>query len=82
MIDASRSPRAAWKRYVTFVLLLVLIVAAGYLIWTKELHHTASGPSPSRTLAAAAPIRTTHAVSTVTTIRRGLPVGSRDSFGG
>lgn len=39
MIDASRSPRPLWKRVLTGILLVALIVAAAWLIWVKELHH-------------------------------------------
>lgn len=39
MIDATRSPRPAWKRVATAVALIVAIVLAVWIIWIKELHH-------------------------------------------
>ncbi|MGH9054518.1 MAG: hypothetical protein ACRDYY_01410 [Acidimicrobiales bacterium] len=58
MIDATRSPRPAWKQYTTLVVLLVLIVVAGWYIWTKELHRTSSAAHPApRPAAAAASLR-------------------------
>jgi hypothetical protein len=39
VIDATRSPRPVWKRYLTIVLLMALIAALAWTIWVEELHH-------------------------------------------
>jgi hypothetical protein len=83
MIDASRSPRPAWKRYATFVALAALIVVAAFVIWNKELHHTASSATPPRSPVVAAPAPTAKVVTpTPTTVPGGLPISSRDLFSG
>lgn len=84
MIDASRSPMPTWKRYGTFVLLAVLIVVAGYVIWTKELHKKSSSPPSSSPPAATTPApvtATTVAKPAPTTIPGGLPISNRNPFG-
>ncbi|HVA74516.1 MAG TPA: hypothetical protein VNF71_08120 [Acidimicrobiales bacterium] len=40
MIDASRSPRPLWKRVTALLVLASVIVAAAWVIWVKELHHS------------------------------------------
>ena len=82
MIDSTKGPLPAWKRYGIPVLLVVLIVVAAVAIWSKELHHSspssASTPtSPAITATHAAP----HAKSPATTIPGGLPVSGRNPFG-
>lgn len=59
MIDASRSPRPLWRRILTALLLVGGIVAAAWLIWVHELHHT--GPHVGA-LPAVQPI---HAISSL-----------------
>lgn len=39
MIDASRSPRPLWKRFLVGAAVIGSTVAAGWVIWVKELHH-------------------------------------------
>ena len=46
MIDASRSPRAAWKRAVTLLTVLALILALAWVIWVRELHNHAKVQLP------------------------------------
>lgn len=84
MIDSTKSPVPAWKRLGLIVLLAVLVLAAGYVIWTKELHHStspASSPAPASVpvtpQAPASGSRTIHTTPTTA----GLPVSSRDPFG-
>ncbi len=48
MIDATKSPLPTWKRYGLFALVAALVVAAGAMIWTKELHHSMPGLSKSK----------------------------------
>lgn len=84
MIDSTRSPMPVWRRYGTVVLLTVLIAVAGYIVWTKELHHgqgTPAAVSPPAAVKTVAPKAAT-APSTTTTIPGGLPISSRDPFGG
>jgi hypothetical protein len=52
MIDATRSPRPAWRRSVNFLLVGAMIAAVGNFIWSKELHH--HHPKPAHTARAAA----------------------------
>jgi len=40
MIDASRSPRPAWKRVGTLLTVLAFILVLTWVIWVKELHHS------------------------------------------
>jgi len=89
MIDASRSPRPAWKRYGTIVLLAALIAVAVLVVWTKELHHgsasTASAGAPAVATAKPGATPTSRPVAptprTTAPIPGGLPVSSRDPFG-
>lgn len=82
MIDSTKSPTPIWKKYTASVLLAVLIVVAGYMIWTKELHHSSSNPSSSAPQITA-PVKqpAAKAKSPSTTIPGGVPVSSRNPFG-
>lgn len=81
MIDASKSPLPAWKRYGIMVLLAVFIAVAGYMIWNKELHHSSSNSS-SPPAPTAPPILTPPPAKAVpTTIPGGIPVSTRSPFG-
>jgi hypothetical protein len=82
MIDASLSPRPAWRRYVTLIVLLVLVAAAAYVIWTKELHHSAATNSAPKARPAAASAKTHLVKATATTIPGGVLVSGRNPFGG
>jgi hypothetical protein len=86
MIDASKSPLPTWKRYGLFVLLAVLIVVAGYVIWTKELHKSSSSSPatspPAATTPAPATAKAATTPSVATTVPGGLPISSRNPFGG
>jgi hypothetical protein len=89
MIDASRSPRPAWKRYGIFLLLVALIAVAAFVIWKKELHHSspaAAPPTPARTVpahtAAHTAVRTAKPAAPATTVPGGLPISSRNPFKG
>ena len=81
MIDSTKAPVPAWKRYATMGLLVVLILVAGYVLYTKSLRHNTSGGG-SGTAGAVAPAAspsTTTAPST--TIPGGIAVSSRNPFG-
>jgi hypothetical protein len=81
MIDASKSPVPAWKRYATLALMSVLVVVAGYVIYTKEIHKSSSSPSTAPAPATAHPQTspsTTPSVST--TIPGGIPISNRNPF--
>lgn len=82
MIDSTKSPVPAWKRYATMALLAVLLLVAGYVIYTKELHHssaaTAPGPAPVSKPVTPAPVA--KQPSTATTIPGGIPISSRNPF--
>lgn len=82
MIDSTKSPMPAWRRYASVVALTVLVAIAGFVIWTKELHHNASATA-SVSPPAVAKTATTKpaAATTTTTIPGGLPVSSRNPFG-
>jgi hypothetical protein len=86
MIDATKSPLPTWKRYGLIVLVAALVVVAGAMIWTKELHHSLPGISKSKPAATqAAPPATTStktAQTVPTTIPGGIPVSSRNPFAG
>ncbi len=86
-IDATKSPTPVWQRRTIAVLLAVLLAAVGYLVWTKELHHSAPAAAPAPASAPAAS-RTTPAPRSAnppsiptTTVPGGIPVSSRDPFG-
>jgi hypothetical protein len=76
------SPVPAWKRYATMALIAVLAIVAAYVLYTKELHHSASsstGTTPPAT--APAPVSPTPTHTTApTTIPGGLPISSRNPF--
>lgn len=82
MIDASKSPTPAWQRYAIAVLLSLLIVVAGYVIYTKELHHTSASAPPAAPAAPATRSATgpRSAKTSATTIPGGVPVSARDPF--
>ena len=92
MIDATKGPVPAWKRYGLIVLVAVLVVAGAGMIWTKELHHSIPGLSKSKPAATApASASASTAPTTVasksskpvaTTIPGGIPVSARDPFTG
>ncbi len=82
MIDASKSPVPAWKRYLTIALLAVLVLAAAYVIYTKEIHHSSpspASPAPAASQAQPAP-RPTQTKTAPTTIPGGIPISSRNPF--
>lgn len=84
MIDATKSPMPTWKRYGTIVLLGVLILVAGYVLWTKELHHssaaTTTPPPAAHPITSAS--KSQAKTSTSTTIPGGIPISSRNPFQG
>jgi hypothetical protein len=88
MIDATKSPLPTWKRYGLLVLIAALVLVAGAMIWTKELHH--SLPVLSKSKPAASATHTTPPSASAakaskpvaTTIPGGIPVSSRNPFGG
>lgn len=85
MIDPTKSPVPAWKRYAVIALLGVLLVVGGYMIYTKDIKKPSPGTSAPPAAAAApgtpsgspAP---THSASTPSTTP-GLPLSSRNPFG-
>jgi cytosine/uracil/thiamine/allantoin permease len=83
MIDSSKTPAAAWKRYATIAALAVLIVVAGFVVWTKELHKSSNHSSspPAVTVPAPAP-QAKPKPTPATTIPGGLPISTRNPFGG
>jgi hypothetical protein len=91
MIDASKSPLPTWKRYGLLLLIGVLVVVAGAMVWTKELHHSLPLISKSKP-AASAPASTAQstppsataskaAKPVATTVPGGIPVSGRNPFG-
>ena len=83
MIDSSASPVPAWKRYVTIVVLVALVLAAGYLIYTKEINKSSGSPAPSNatpavTVPAAAPPTTAPAAPKGPI--GGIQIGPRNPF--
>lgn len=80
MIDSTRSPVPAWKRLGLIVLVAVLVIAVGYFIWTKDLHHSTSPSAGSPAATAPAPAQPAHVAHTPPTTA-GLPVSGRDPFG-
>ena len=82
-IDATKSPSPAWQRKAMMAVLAVLVAVVGYLVWTKDLHHSA--PASSAPAAASAPVHsttpTTLRTTPSTTVPGGLPLSSRDPFG-
>ena len=88
MIDATKSPMPTWKRYGLLVLIAALVVVAGAMIWTKELHHSLPVLSKSKP-AASAPASSTPSTPptaaskpVATTIPGGIPVSARNPFSG
>jgi hypothetical protein len=91
MIDATKSPLPAWKRYGLIILVAALVVVAAGMIWTKELHHSIPGISKSKP-AASAPASATPSSApaasaskpkpVATTIPGGVPVSARNPFDG
>lgn len=81
MIDSSRSPVPAWKRYLTMTVMIVLVVVAGWVLYTKEIHHSAPGSSSSPAVTNPAP-STTVAQTPVTTVPGGIAPSARDPFSG
>jgi hypothetical protein len=91
MIDASKSPLPAWKRYGLILVVAALLVAAAGVIWTKELHHSIPGVSKSKPAASApATAQSTPPITgpskaskpVATTIPGGIPVSARNPFAG
>lgn len=87
MIDSTKTPVPAWKRYATMAVLVVLLLVAGYVIYAKDIHHSSTGPtsSPAATVAvpAKAPAKpgpTT--ATTATTLAGGIAPSTRDPFAG
>lgn len=81
MIDASKSPVPAWKRYMTIAVVSVLVALAAYVIYTKEIHKSTANPGPTPAQNAVAPQGAPSRVPTVsTTIPGGVPVSSRNPF--
>lgn len=88
MIDSTKSPVPAWKRYLTIALLAVLVVAAGYLIYTHELKSSSSSRTGSP--AAASPVNhgatatagAASVKSAPTTVPGGVPESNRNPFAG
>ncbi|HMC40828.1 MAG TPA: hypothetical protein VKI19_14270 [Acidimicrobiales bacterium] len=83
MIDSTASPVPAWKRYATMVVLVALVLAAGYMIYTKEIKKSGGNPAPSN----ATPTVTVPAVAPPTTVPGvpqgpigGIPISSRNPF--
>lgn len=85
MIDSTKSPVPLWKRYGIVILLSLLILVAGYEIWSKEIHHTntgsATGSTPAAAQTAPATSSPSHASAPATTIPGGVPISSRNPFG-
>lgn len=80
MIDSTKSPRPAWHRYMMTTLLTVMMIVAGYVIYTKELHHSPSA-APAATPSTAPPANPAQAVTTTTTVPGGIPISPRNPFG-
>jgi hypothetical protein len=84
MIDPTKSPVPAWKRYAVIALLGLLLLVGGYMIYSKELKKPSSGSAapPAATAAPNTPAGSvsTHAASTPSTTLA-LPVSSRNPFG-
>lgn len=82
-VDATKSPTPAWQRKAVAAVLAVLVAAVAYVVWTKDLHHTA--PAASSPPAATKPAPSVNAASppasATTTVPGGLPVSGRDPFG-
>lgn len=86
MIDSTKSPAPAWKRYATIALLAILVVVAAYVIYTKELHKSSANSSASRPPATAPVVAPSKAAvpsksAVTTTIPGGIAPSTRDPFG-
>lgn len=84
MIDSTKSPVPAWKRYGTMVLLAVLVLVAAYFVYTKDIHKS-SGSSSAPPAASTAPTTsgsgsTAHSAPAPTTTT--VVLSSRDPFSG
>lgn len=80
MIDATKSPMPLWRRYASIALLIVIVAAVGWFVWTKEIHKsTASSapPVPAAAQTAKAPTTTVPP----TTVPGGLAISNRNPFG-
>lgn len=86
MIDSTKSPMPLWRRYATIALLAVLILASGYMVWSKELHHSAANTSAPAPAAAPVTRATTKSPAPIqpakvsTTIPGGIPISTRNPF--
>jgi hypothetical protein len=80
MIDSTKAPVSARRKAALTALLVVLLAVAGYVLWTKDLHHSNPGSPASAPPAASAPRRSASVPTTATTIPGGLPESSRDPF--
>lgn len=83
MIDSSKSPLPLWRRYATAGFLTVLLVVMGYVVWAKELHHSASSnpPAASATVGVGKASSATVPAPPPTTVPGGVPISKRDPFG-
>jgi hypothetical protein len=81
MIDSSKAPVPAWKRYLTMIVMVALVLVAGYLFYSKELHHS-SGSGAASSPAVTNPAPSTSVATTSTTIPGGVAPSNRDPFSG
>jgi hypothetical protein len=82
MIDASRSPRAAWQRYATIVALAVLILLAVLFISKKVLHHGSQSNSAPPPPAVTSPVKSIKAAAPHNAVPGGVPISNRNPFQG
>jgi hypothetical protein len=80
MIDSTKSPVPAWRKFLMVVVLGVLIVIAGYFLWTKELHKSSSNGPSSTPTTVTAPVKVPPKAPT-TTVPGGIPISNRNPFG-
>jgi hypothetical protein len=81
MIDATKSPIPAWKRYATIGLLATVIAVAGYFVWTKELHpHAPRTSSPAVSVPQTKTARSGSVTGSVPTAST-LSISPQDPFG-
>ncbi len=82
MIDAAKAPTPTWKRYATAAILTVLLVIAGYVIWTKELHHSSPGGSsaPAASTAAGSTPPAPAKQAPAATVPGGIGLSGRNPF--
>jgi len=86
MIDSTKSPTPAWQRYVMIGLMAVLIVVAGYMIYTKEIKKSSTSSSQSvpavtaTTVKSGTPAHPKVPATTTTTIPGGIPVSPNSPF--